>query len=174
MRPLRFRFCPSIDRIRGYLSGDPGQGVFETGGGRRRQFQCGSTLGLATNQARRKRLEDGIGLVIVGHLDPPRHLPHHVGAAGVQRFKRSGGFCGGFDVFADHRLGGDHQAGHGGRVLQRAAHDLGRIDDAGLDQVLEGAGLGVKAVVVLVLFQRLAGNDGTIFAAVGRRSDAAG
>ena len=169
-----YQFCFSIDRIRGYLSGDSGQGIFEPRRSRRRQFQCGSTLGLATYQARRKRLEDGIGLVIVGHLDPPRQpaTPRRCGR--FQRFKRSGGFCGGFDVFADHRLGGDHQAGHGGRVLQRAAHDLGRIDDAGLDQVLEGAGLGVKAVVVLVLFQRLAGNDGTIFAAVGRRSDAAG
>ena len=36
-------------------------------------------------------------------------------------------------------------------VLQRRPHDLGRIDDPGLDHVLELAGLRVEAPVVLVL-----------------------
>ena len=33
---------------------------------------------------------------------------------------------------ADHRLGGEHQGRDGGRVLQRRAGHLGRVDDAGL------------------------------------------
>ena len=39
-------------------------------------------------------------------------------------------------LLGDQGLGGQHQARDAGRVLQRRAHDLGRIDDAGLDQVL--------------------------------------
>ena len=34
----------------------------------------------------------------------------------------------------------------GGRVLQGGAHDLGRVDDAGLDHVDILFGLGVEAV----------------------------
>ena len=33
-------------------------------------------------------------------------------------------------ALGDQRLGGQHEAGHRGRVLQRRAHDLGRVDDA--------------------------------------------
>ena len=33
-------------------------------------------------------------------------------------------------TLGDHRLGGDQQAGDRGRILQRAAHDLGRVDHA--------------------------------------------
>ena len=50
--------------------------------------------------------------------------------------------------FGDHRLGGDEEAGDRGRVLQRGAHDLGRIDDAGLDHVDVLFGLGVEAPVL--------------------------
>ena len=46
-----------------------------------------------------------------------------------------------------HRLGGDQQAGDRCRVLQRGAHDLGWIDDAGLDEILELAALRVEAPV---------------------------
>ncbi len=48
-------------------------------------------------------------------------------------------------TLGDHRLGGEHQGGDGGRVLQRGARDLGRVDDAGREQVLVGAGRGVEA-----------------------------
>ena len=35
----------------------------------------------------------------------------------------------------DNRLGGQHQGGDTGRILQRRPGNLGRIDNAGLDQV---------------------------------------
>jgi len=50
----------------------------------------------------------------------------------------------------DHRFRRDQQTGDRGRVLQRRTDNLRRIDDAGLDQILELTGLGVEAVVVLV------------------------
>ena len=36
----------------------------------------------------------------------------------------------------DERFGGEQERRDRRRVLQRRAHDLGRVDDAGLDQVL--------------------------------------
>jgi hypothetical protein len=42
-------------------------------------------------------------------------------------------------------LGGQQQGGDGRRVLQGGPGDLGRVDDAGLDEVLELAGGGVEA-----------------------------
>src|SRR5712691_8775974 len=48
-----------------------------------------------------------------------------------------------------HALGGEEQSRNGGGVLQRRAGDLGRVDDAGRDQILELVGLGVVAVVQL-------------------------
>src|SRR5436190_2838976 len=38
-------------------------------------------------------------------------------------------------LLGDQRLGGEHQARDRRRVLDRGAHDLGRIDHAGLDQI---------------------------------------
>ena len=46
-------------------------------------------------------------------------------------------------LVSDHGFGGDQQTGDRRRVLQRGAHDLGRVDDAGLHQVLVFAVLGV-------------------------------
>ena len=109
----------------------------------------------------------GIGLVIVGHRDPPGRLPHHVGAAGGRR-------------------SGDQAASAGGStwsptmasvVIIRPPTEaafcsaqrttlVGSMIPA-LTRSLNVAGLGVEAVVVLVLFQRLAGNDRAVFAAVG-------
>src|SRR5438094_9440819 len=48
-----------------------------------------------------------------------------------------------------HALGGEEQSRDGGGVLQRRAGDLGRVDDAGRDQILVPVGLGVVAVVQL-------------------------
>jgi hypothetical protein len=53
-----------------------------------------------------------------------------------------------------------------GRILQSRAHDLSRVDDAGLDQVLELAGLRVEAEVVGVVLQRLAGDDRAVFTGI--------
>src|SRR6185437_3239915 len=66
-------------------------------------------------------------------------------------------------LLGHHRLGGHEQAGNRSSVLQRGADNLGRIDDAGGDQILELAGLGVEAKIVVAVLQRLAGDDGTIF-----------
>jgi hypothetical protein len=49
----------------------------------------------------------------------------------------------------DHALGREQQPGDRGRVLQRRAGDLGRVDDAGLDEVLVLVGRDVVAVVAL-------------------------
>src|SRR3954453_8811545 len=49
--------------------------------------------------------------------------------------------------------------GAGCRALQRQAHDLGRVDDAGLDHVDVVAALRVEAVIGLALVQQLAGDD---------------
>ena len=65
---------------------------------------------------------------------PP--MPPPPGIAGAELLLRRLG---------DHRLGGDQQAGDRSRVLQGGAHDLGRVDDAGLEQVAIFAGLGVEA-----------------------------
>ncbi len=61
--------------------------------------------------------------------------------------------------FGDHRLGGDEEACDGGRVLQRGAHDLGRIDDAGLDHVDVFVGLRVEAPVLRLVLADLADHD---------------
>ena len=50
-----------------------------------------------------------------------------------------------------HRLGGEHQRGHARRVLEREARHLGRVDHAGLQQVLVLARLRVEAERALTL-----------------------
>ena len=45
----------------------------------------------------------------------------------------------------DHRLGRDQKTGDGSGILQRAAHDLGGVDDALGDEIAIGAGLGIVA-----------------------------
>src|SRR6185437_10560664 len=67
-----------------------------------------------------------------------------------------------------HGFGGDQQRRHRGRVLDRYANNLGRVDDALADQVYVFAGLRVEAVGVLVLLEDLADDDGTILACVDR------
>ena len=54
----------------------------------------------------------------------------------------------------DHRLRRDQQAGDGGRILQCAAHDLGRVDHALGDEIAVRARLGVVAKGVLA-FSRI-------------------
>src|SRR5687767_1795497 len=55
------------------------------------------------------------------------------------------------DQLRHHRVGGEHQAGDGRGVLEREAHDLGRVDHALLHHVAVLLGLGVEAEVALVL-----------------------
>ena len=70
--------------------------------------------------------------------------------------------------FGDHGLGGDQEAGHGGRALQGLTHDLGRVDDALLDHVDVFAVLGVEAEAVVLLLDDLADDHRTVLAGVGR------
>ena len=58
------------------------------------------------------------------------------------------------------------QPGDRGRVLQGGAHDLGRIDDAKLDEIAIFAGLRVIAVVVVAAFEQLADHHRAIRAGV--------
>ena len=70
-------------------------------------------------------------------------LEVHAAHAAAARACGIGGFL--LRMLGDHRLGGDQQAGDRSRVLQRRAHDLGRVDDAGRDEVLVLLVLGVEA-----------------------------
>src|SRR5450631_652958 len=51
--------------------------------------------------------------------------------------------------FGDHRFRRDHETGDRGRILQRCARDLGRIQDTELDHVAVLARLRVVAVIAL-------------------------
>ena len=55
-----------------------------------------------------------------------------------------------FLLLHHHALGGEQKAGDRRGVLQRRAGDLGRVDDAGLDQILVGIGRGVVAEVLVL------------------------
>jgi hypothetical protein len=59
----------------------------------------------------------------------------------------------------DHRFGGDQQAGDRGRVLQRHAHDLGRVDDAGLRSCRHTSRSGRRSRRCRLLLQQLADHD---------------
>ena len=61
---------------------------------------------------------------------PPMPPPPPMGMAGLSSGSSAHG-----------RFGGDEQAGDRGRILQRGADDLGRVDHAGLDEVLVHVGL---------------------------------
>ena len=71
-----------------------------------------------------------------------------------------------FGASAIGRLGGDQQAGDGGRILQRDAHDLGRIDDALLDHVAVLVVLGVVAEGLAARLEHLADDDRALDAGV--------
>src|SRR5690606_25062236 len=68
-------------------------------------------------------------------------------------------------LVGDDGFGGEQETGDRGRVLQGSARDLGRVDDAGLDQVLELAGGSVEAVGTGLTLDLL-DDDGTFVAGV--------
>src|SRR6478735_5640138 len=70
--------------------------------------------------------------------------------------------------FGHHGFGGDQQRRNRGRVLDRGAHDLRRVDDALRDQVAVFAGLRVEAVGILLLLEDLADDDAAVLARVDR------
>jgi hypothetical protein len=69
--------------------------------------------------------------------------------------------------FGDHCLCRDEKTGHGCSILQRAAHDLGRIDDAVGDEVTVRVRLRVITEAVLRVLEDLAQDDRVILAGVG-------
>ena len=71
-----------------------------------------------------------------------------------------------FSNVSDEGFGGQHQSRNGAGVGERSAHDLGRIEHAGLDQVFVLAGQRVVAEVIVLRVVDLAENDGTFFAGV--------
>src|SRR5262245_52504414 len=70
--------------------------------------------------------------------------------------------------FGDHGFGRDQQSRDRGRVLDRDADHLGRVDDALGDEVAVFAVLRVEAVRILVLLEHLADDDGAVFTGVDR------
>src|SRR5512146_2534323 len=60
----------------------------------------------------------------------------------------------------DRRFGGEHHRGRANRVLQRRAHDLGRIDHTGFDQVFEFPAGGIEAEVALALDHSVVNHSG--------------
>src|SRR4051794_21835753 len=67
-----------------------------------------------------------------------------------------------------HGFGGDQQRRNRGCVLDRRTDHLGRVDDALLDEVAVFTGLRVEAVVVRLVLEDLADDDGTVLARVDR------
>ena len=67
----------------------------------------------------------------------------------------------------DHRLGRDQQTRDGGCILQRAAYDLGGVDDTLGDEIAVGMRLRVVAVVVLGALEDLADDDRAVLAGIG-------
>ena len=67
--------------------------------------------------------------------------------------------------FGDHDFSGQQQPGHRGRVLQREARDLGRIQNALIDQVAKLARSGVVAERALAFFDAVE-NDSSVLTGV--------
>src|SRR5207342_2033398 len=67
---------------------------------------------------------------------------------------------------AHRRFGGDEEAGDRRRVLKRRTNHLGRVDHAGIGEVLINLGLGVEADPLVLAFEQLARNDRTVVTGV--------
>src|SRR3954452_14091436 len=91
-----------------------------------------------------------------------RGLIHPTHAAA--RRSRRGGLV--FLLFDHNALGGEQETGDGRRVLQSGAGDLGRVDDAGPDQILVAIGGGVVAEVLLLRLLHPAYHDRALGARV--------
>src|SRR5262245_58014809 len=68
----------------------------------------------------------------------------------------------------DHRLSSDQQASNRGRILQRRADHLGRIDDPLRHEIFELASLRVEAEAISVVVLDLADYHRAVFACVDR------
>src|SRR4249919_831702 len=99
-------------------------------------------------------------------LDSEVHSAHPTHAATTRR--HTGAALVFLRHFGDHGFRGNQQRRDRGGILDRHANDLGRVDDALGDQVAVFAGLRVEAIVVLLLLQDLADDDGAVFTGVDR------
>src|SRR3984885_15324595 len=68
----------------------------------------------------------------------------------------------------DHGLGGYHETGDRSRVLQSYAHNLRRIDDAGVQHIDILLGLGVEAEGRRLVLKHFADDDRTLHTRVLR------
>src|SRR3569623_1899106 len=113
-------------------------------------------------QKRPRRLRGGpshelVNLCCLHHAVHTAHAAHTAGHACFLLFLRQ---------FGHHRLGGDHEPGHGGGVLQCGTRDLGRIQEAHRHHVAVFAGGGVVTVVTFA-FLNLVENHGLLVAGFG-------
>src|SRR6266404_4299849 len=99
----------------------------------------------------------GMGSVIEIVAAAVVHSPHSTHAAHPSHAGRSAAGQLGLllRLFGDHRLGGEQEAGNGGRVLQRAGDHLRRVDDARRGQVLVFVGARVVSEAALPLLDLL-------------------
>src|SRR5579863_228305 len=112
-----------------------------------------ATIGRSLKLAKKGRLRAALSFSLAGGAaDLEVHAAH--AAAAAHRGRRLV-----LRQFGDHRLGGDQETRDGSRVLQGRAHDLRRIDDAGVDHVDIGLSLGVKAEGLRLVLQDLADHD---------------
>ena len=71
-----------------------------------------------------------------------------------------------FRQLGDQGFGGQHQGRNRSGILQRGAHDLGRIEHARLDQIFVLTGQSVVAEVIVLGVVDAAQNDCAFFAGV--------
>src|SRR5262245_55639689 len=109
----------------------------------RRQKQ---TAGPKTGRRKSERSEQrrSYGAKIIGCEDVLFSTSSHHVHPTHSRGRTTGGFLLLLDL-GDQSLGGDHETRDRRRVEQRGLGDLGRIDDAGLDQILGLVGRRVVA-----------------------------
>src|SRR5258705_7807228 len=99
----------------------------------------------------------------------PLHWDVLVHAAHAARATWTAGSCALLVVFLElgHQcFGGEHEAGDGSGVLQREASDLGRVNDASLDEVNVFTGVRVEAEVIILGLADFADDHGAFEAGV--------
>src|ERR1700744_5705324 len=106
----------------------------------------------------------GLTALLAGMTGLKIHIAHAAHAAAGHSAWHAAGFL--LRTVGDHGFRRDQERGNRGRVLQRGAHDLGRVHDAGVDEVDIGFLLCVPAERGRLLLQKLADDDGGFRAGV--------
>src|SRR5712664_1877217 len=119
------------------------------------------------DQSKRPGIAAGPFLLLCSErLDLEVHTTHAAHAAAARRHAAAAGVL--LRHFGHHGFGGDQQSRDRGRVLDRHANNLGRVDNALGDQVDVFAGLRVEAIRILVLLEDLADDHRAVFAGIDR------